>query len=257
MSQVARTGVIAFLISAAIHGLVIGTILLLSPSQSRQASAVPSVKRVSANEPKARQPLDPGLSVITLAAGAIVLLFAGIVFVASIARRDRIPHGLTAEESSEPQSLPGGGFHKQRLAILIAAGLGMVATFLPWVHAPIIGAVAGTRGDGWITLVLFAPAMIAALIGSTSLPLTGAQRLAVVLPAGIAGLIGVWKIIDFNIRMAQLQDDSPFAAALSLSVDIGIGLYLLVVAGGTVPIVAWVLANRRASQVAQPEKGTS
>lgn len=56
------------------------------------------------------------------------------------------------------------GMHNQRFAIVVAAGVGMLATFLPWFYVPIIGSVSGTTGAaGWITLVLFIPAMVRAL----------------------------------------------------------------------------------------------
>ena len=145
---------------------------------------------------------------------------------------------------------PGQGFHKQRIAILITVGCGMLATFLPWVHVPIIGAISGARGDGWITLFLFVPALVLTLIGNRSSPLSGGRRLGSVIPAGLAALIGVWKIIDLNSIMADLPKDNPFAEALSMSVSIGIGLYLLVAAGIALAVVSWILEGRQRSRVA-------
>ena len=48
--------------------------------------------------------------------------------------------------------------NKQRIGILIAAGLGMLATFMPWLKAPVVGTINGAewKGDGWITFFLFA-----------------------------------------------------------------------------------------------------
>ena len=41
--------------------------------------------------------------------------------------------------------------HKQRMALMLAAAAGIVATFLPW--ATVMGmTINGTVGDGWITL---------------------------------------------------------------------------------------------------------
>lgn len=54
--------------------------------------------------------------------------------------------------------------NKQRLAILILAGLGALATFMPWVKAPIVGTINGTKGDGWITLALFAVPLVISLL---------------------------------------------------------------------------------------------
>ena len=139
--------------------------------------------------------------------------------------------------------------HKQRIGILIAASLGISATFLPWVHAPILGSVAGTAGDGWITLVLFLPAVILALRGDKSVAIHGRKRDALALPAVLAALLGVWKIIDFQKLKANAPDDNPFVKAIAVSVQIGFGLYLLVAAGIAVAVVAWALdKNNESSQ---------
>lgn len=135
------------------------------------------------------------------------------------------------------------GIHNQRFAISVAAGAGMLSTFLPWVHAPIIGSVSGTAGDGWITLVLFVPAMVLALLGEKSQILDGGQRLGAVIPAGVAGLIGLIKIVNFYSTMSNAARDNPFAKAFSGTVQIGIGIYLLIAAGAAVGILAWVLAK--------------
>jgi len=133
------------------------------------------------------------------------------------------------------------GFHKQRLGILTAAGFGMLGTFLPWVHVPILGSISGTRGDGWITLLLFVPAVVLSLGGDRSTPLVAGRRAGAVISAGLAGLIGVWKIIDFHGIMADVPKDNPFAEALSMSVQIGAGLYLLIAAGAALGVVAWAM----------------
>lgn len=119
----------------------------------------------------------------------------------------------------------------------------MLATFLPWVHAPIIGSVFGTAGDGWITLVLFIPAMVLALSGTKLYPVMGGARLGAAIPAGIAAFIGLEKIVSFKSKMGDLPRDNPFAQALSASVQIGIGIYLLIAAGITLVVLSWVLAK--------------
>ena len=63
--------------------------------------------------------------------------------------------------------------HKQRLAIVIAAALGIVATFLPWVNIAFLGSVTGTNGDGWFTLILFIAALVIGLLKDKSAPVTG------------------------------------------------------------------------------------
>ena len=156
----------------------------------------------------------------------------------------------TPRETKEHLAPTPSGRHKQRLGILIAAGLGISATFLPWVHAPIIGSVAGTAGDGWITLLFFIPALIFALRGDSRVPVRGGKRLGLVIPAVLAAILGIWKIISLKTAMSGAADDNPFAKAMSLSVQIGFGLYLLVAAGVAVAVVAWLLDKNTDAQMA-------
>ena len=135
------------------------------------------------------------------------------------------------------------GLHRQRFAVCVLAGIGMLATFLPWVHLPIVGSISGTAGDGWITLALFIPAMVLAWRGQKLQPLIGNARLLAAIPAGLAGLIGLYKMADFNSRMASLPRDNPFAGAVATSVRIGMGLYLLIAASAALVAVAWLLAR--------------
>ena len=132
--------------------------------------------------------------------------------------------------------------NKQRLAILITAGLGGLATFMPWIKAPIIGSVSGTQGDGWITLMLFAVAIVLSLMNDRSKMLVGGLRLVAVIPPLIAAAIGIQKIIEFKSKMADL-DDNPFSKALSAAISIDFGLYLLVFAGLLLPVLAFAIKD--------------
>lgn len=132
--------------------------------------------------------------------------------------------------------------NKQRLAILIAAGLGVTTTFLPWVKVPIIGTINGTKGDGWITLVLFAIPLIISLLNDKKTKIEGGLLYCAIIPSLVAGGIGIWKIIDFNSKMSDLGD-SPIAQALGSSVSIEFGLYLVVLVGILLPILAFVVED--------------
>lgn len=138
--------------------------------------------------------------------------------------------------------------HKQRLFIAIAAGIGMLATFLPWMHAPIVGSINGTAGDGWITFGLFAIALIIALVGAKASALSNKLVVAALVPPALAGLIGLWKIIDFHNKMGALaNDDNPFAAVMAQAVGVDIGLYLVVIAGIAIPPIAFGTIPKTAS----------
>jgi hypothetical protein len=130
--------------------------------------------------------------------------------------------------------------NKQRLGILIVAVVGMLATFMPWVNVPIIGSVDGTKGDGWITFVLFAIPLIICLLNDKSKSVKGVLLIAAIIPSLIAAIIGTWKIIDFKSKMGQ-TGDNPFAQALSSSISVGFGLYLVVLSGIALPIVSFLI----------------
>lgn len=133
--------------------------------------------------------------------------------------------------------------NKQRLAILVLTVFGGLATFMPWVKAPVVGSVSGTVGDGWITLGLFSIGLVFCLLGGTSKSLQGGAFYGAIFPPLFASLIGIWKIVDFNSKMAKLRGN-PFAKAFEASVSIEYGLYILVVAGLLVPIVAFALKDK-------------
>lgn len=117
--------------------------------------------------------------------------------------------------------------HKHRLGILIASGAGMLGTFLPWATVPFLGSISGTKGDGWITFVLFGIALGLTLIGDKKTILTGGPFVLALILGAAAGLFGLWKIIDFHSSIGE-------ASAL---VSLGIGLYLIVLAGLVVVIL--------------------
>ena len=134
--------------------------------------------------------------------------------------------------------------NKQRLVMLIVAGLGMLATFLPWVNVPIIGSVSGTAGDGWITFVLFLVALIFCLLNNKSKPLTGGFLAGAIVPCLLAAIFGIWKIIDFNAELSAVMGDDIFSQAVGSSVSIGFGLYLVVIAGFVLPIAAFLIKDK-------------
>ena len=133
--------------------------------------------------------------------------------------------------------------NQQRLAILIASGLGALATFMPWVKAPFIGSIAGTQGDGWITFILFNISLILSLRGDKTKSIAGGKRFATVIPPIIAAFIGITKILSFNSNMGDLGDNS-LAQAMGASISIEFGLYLVILAGIGVPIFAFLIKDR-------------
>ncbi len=137
--------------------------------------------------------------------------------------------------------------NKQRLAILIVAGLGALATFMPWVKMPIVGSVNGTAGDGWITFGLFAVSIIISLLGDRTKPIKGGLLYAAIVPALLAAALGISKILDFKSKTADM-DDNPFASMIQAAVTVEFGLYLVVAAGLALPIAALVVKGKETIQ---------
>lgn len=98
---------------------------------------------------------------------------------------------------------------------LVAAAIGIIATFLPWVSAQAYGIVVtarGTDGDGWISLILFAIIAVIALISIKKEFSTGIK-----IAITILGLLALFVVI------------SKFSA-LSKDLTLGIGVYLALIA---------------------------
>lgn len=131
--------------------------------------------------------------------------------------------------------------HFQRVGIIIAAAAGMLGTFLPWVNVPILGSISGTQGDGWITFVLFALTVFLAIVGKKQQVLRGGQFFITMLFGVAAGGFGLWKIIDFHTSIGSSASDNPLTRAVGSVVSVGIGLYLIVIAGLVVLVLGSAL----------------
>ncbi len=151
--------------------------------------------------------------------------------------------GQTQDLPHHQATVKYGSLHRQRLFLVVASSLGMLSTFLPWVHVPMIGAVSGASGDGWLTLPLFLPAIVLSLRGQKHIPLVGGLRLGAVIPSAIAGLMGVIKIVRLNTLQNSGAENNVFAEMMISSVRVGVGLYLLVAAALAIGVAAWLLAT--------------
>ncbi len=127
--------------------------------------------------------------------------------------------------------------HWQRLGIIIAASVGILATFLPWINAPIVGSINGTVGDGWITLILFAISLVIGILGNRKIPLSLGSLIATLISSGLAAIIGVWKIFSLNQIVSDIAQDNVITRALTSTISAGIGLYLVIIAGIAIIII--------------------
>jgi hypothetical protein len=152
---------------------------------------------------------------------------------------------VEARQAAPPSPPPVGrtGVHVQRTWVGLAAAAGMLATFLPWINAPFLGSLAGTAGDGWITLAMFLVVLLLVLGGDRTAPV--AKPIAVATSVlGVGGaVIGIWKIASL-VNLATADPSNPFAEALASAVTPGIGLFLLIGAGAAVAVLTWWLRAR-------------
>lgn len=100
----------------------------------------------------------------------------------------------------------------RRVAVTVLASVGMAGTFLPWAGIGMFG-IAGTAGDGWITLGAFVGALLIAVLGKRAEPLPAGMRACIALLCIVAAAVG-------------LHDASKMSANGASSV-IGPGLYLV------------------------------
>ena len=126
--------------------------------------------------------------------------------------------------------------HKQRMALMLAAAAGIVASFLPW--ASVMGiSVNGTAGAGWISLLLFAVIAIMSLLGNRTMALKGGLMIAAIIAAVLVIILGIWQIMDIK------KEGGGF-------VEIGFGLYIVVAAGAGCLLLPFVIKGGESSNAA-------
>lgn len=121
--------------------------------------------------------------------------------------------------------------NKQRLTILIIAILGAVGTFLPWISTP-FGSVNGTEGDGYITLVLYGVVLVFSVLGKTKAPLKGGLLIGAVIIALVASAVGLYDIMNAKKLLGSMK-------------FVGIGLYVVAVAGIMLAIFSFVIKDKK------------
>jgi uncharacterized protein (TIGR02145 family) len=147
--------------------------------------------------------------------------------------------------------------NKQRIAIAIAGGVGMLATFMPWINVPLLGSINGAKiseydGRAWLPLAIFAIPLIIAFIGDKTKSLIGGIKYAAFASGLINAIGGIMVIAYFKeIKKAFLvelgnqagvflgKDAMNFlggsleqAAEQAISaISISLGIYLMIVAG--------------------------
>jgi hypothetical protein len=121
--------------------------------------------------------------------------------------------------------------HKQRLAVIIAAALGVVSAFMPWAKVAFFGMSVSAKGtdggDGFLTIALFAVAGIFAFLGTDRTKAIDASKVKVV---------AIMGAIITGFMLLELL----FFIGFSYS---GIGVYLSLIAGFGVLAIPFVIKD--------------
>lgn len=118
--------------------------------------------------------------------------------------------------------------HKQRIGVLVGAGIGVLGVFLPWVSSPIMS-VSGITIGGWayIALVAYLACLLFGFMGDKNGVLNAGGRIGALL-SGLGGsAVGVYSLIRLG--------DAIGGRGAGL-VGAGFGLYMCI-AGGIIVLV--------------------
>jgi len=110
---------------------------------------------------------------------------------------------------------------KQRLAIMIAGAVGIIAIFLPWASVAGFSGNGMDGGDGWITLAGFAAAIGLCFVGDQSEVVDAKFKWGIVAAGAACAVVGLINLISV------LSEPAVFGVSLSP----GIGLFLTLIAG--------------------------
>ena len=119
------------------------------------------------------------------------------------------------------------------IVVAVAAVVGIIATFLPWMSVSVLGvsiSAKGSDGDGWITFVLFI-----AVLGVTIYNMFKEAKWAkivITILAALAALIALIKVPD----------------ALSNGFTLGIGIILVIIAGIVAAVMPWIPMGKKSAK---------
>ena len=128
--------------------------------------------------------------------------------------------------------------NKQRLSVLLAAGAGVVGTLMPWVTVSMFGISKSESGigtgDGKIIIVLFGIACLVSLLGDWRFGVEGGARIGAIVLGLVGAIIALMDINNFHEKVGGMGGLA----------SIGFGLYLIVIAGVLLPILAFAVPSQ-------------
>ena len=128
--------------------------------------------------------------------------------------------------------------------MLCAAIIGALCTFMPWVHVSSMRTLYGFDVVGWYTFSLFLILVILLLSFDKTKPVKNGLLLITIILSIIAGIIGVQKFFQFT-SLSSSMSRNVFTQRMGNSMSVGFGLYLVVIAGFVLPLLAFLVKEKR------------
>jgi hypothetical protein len=152
--------------------------------------------------------------------GRLVQTTAPLPPAPAIAAPTPTPVGLTPSTSYEIAGI-----------IAVLGGLAIVVgAFLPWAKVDagfIARSASGVDGDGKITIIAGAAAVLFALIGLVRRPASGVMILLVLIASGLAAAVAAYDLSNVSDRVADINASTSVVHAST-----GAGLYVTLIGGG-------------------------
>lgn len=145
--------------------------------------------------------------------------------------------------NEEPKKLIVSKANNQRFALLSAAIIGLLSTFMPWVHISSVRTIYGFENAGLFTFFLFLVPVIIILSHKKAKPIGKGLLLISVIPSIIAGFIGIQRFVQFSSLISNMSENA-FTLRISDSMTIGIGLYLVIIIGFVLPFLAFLIKEK-------------
>ena len=132
--------------------------------------------------------------------------------------------------------------NKQRIAIIIIAALGAIATFMPWSTLPVLGSMHGTDTKlWWFSLFFFTVPIIFALIGDKKIELKKDSLYTITVFSILAVAACVFQIYIYKSLGSRAQ--GPLDAVFASNLSIGFGLYIAILSGIALPVFGFLMKD--------------
>lgn len=149
--------------------------------------------------------------------------------------------------------------NKQRIAIIIIAALGAIATFMPWSTLPVLGSMHGTDTKlGWFSLFFFTVPIILGIVGNKKNELKKRSLYSITVLSILAVAVCVFQIYIYKSLGSHAQ--GPLDAVFASNLSIGFGLYIAILAGISLPVFGFLMKDSEGNKqrtTSKPKKYSS